>query len=106
MEMLVIDARRAHFYARAPGDVFIELLAEDPRAGEPGACGKLLKTMYGTRDAAERWADLYTTVLIQHGLIAKTSPCRANPSYNDELHCRGCARLRGSLRKRPGCALA
>ena len=35
------------------GDVvFVELPEED---SEPGMCGKLRKSMYGTRDAAQNW---------------------------------------------------
>ena len=45
-----IDVRRAYFHARARRDVFVELPEED---AEPGMCGKLLKSLYGTRDAAQ-----------------------------------------------------
>ena len=53
--IMLLDVSRAHFYARAEREVYIQLPPEDPRSGEKDICGKLLKTMYGTLDAAERW---------------------------------------------------
>ena len=72
----VWDVSRAHFYAQSVRDVYIQLPAEDPRAGEPGLCGKLDRTMYGTLDAAEQWALHYTAVLQAGGFVQGTaSPC-------------------------------
>ena len=45
-----IDIRRAHFYSKARRRVFVKLPPED---AEPGMCCLLLKSMYGTRDAAQ-----------------------------------------------------
>ena len=75
-KMMLIDVSRAHFYASAVRDVFIQLPAEDPLSSTPGACGKLEKTMYGTLDAAERWAEHYAEVLRAAGFVRGTaSPC-------------------------------
>ena len=72
----LIDVSRAHFYADAVRDVYIQLPAEDPRSGEPGVCGKLEKTMYGTLDAAERWGEHYAATLTKVGSLQGTaSPC-------------------------------
>ena len=60
-KILLIDVSRAHFYADVVRDVYIQLPEEDPRSKEPGICGKLEKTMYGTLDAAERWGEHYAT---------------------------------------------
>ena len=49
------DVSRAHFYADADRDVYVRLPDEDPKAKQPGVCGKLRKTMYGSLDAAQRW---------------------------------------------------
>ena len=39
-------------------------------------CGKLLKSLYGTRDAATKWSDAYTEILINAGFRCGTSnPC-------------------------------
>ena len=47
-----IDVKRAYFYAPAKRDVYVKLPPED---FEEGMCGKLVKSMYGTRDAALNW---------------------------------------------------
>ena len=46
------DVSRAYFHADAVRDVYVKLPEED---SEPGMCGNLVKTMYGTRDAAQNW---------------------------------------------------
>ena len=75
-KLMLIDVSRAHFYAKAVREVYIELPAEDPRSKDGQFCGRLLKTMYGTLDAADRWADLYSKVLFAAGFRrGKASPC-------------------------------
>ena len=49
MKIDFIDIRKAYFQAAAVRDVYVELPEEDY---EEGMCGKLIKSMYGTRDAA------------------------------------------------------
>ena len=44
----IADVSRAHFYADAVRDVYVRLPDEDPKAKQPGVCGKLRKTMYGS----------------------------------------------------------
>ena len=51
MKLDFIDVRRAYFHADAIRDIYIEL---PPEFAEEGMCGKLMKSMYGTRDAASR----------------------------------------------------
>ena len=52
MELLVLDVRRAHFYAKAFRRIFVEMPKEDPRWEQCGGVAELLKSLYGTRDAA------------------------------------------------------
>ena len=47
-----IDIKKAHVYAKAIREVYIDL---PPGDEEPGMCGKLNYTLYGTRDAAQGW---------------------------------------------------
>ena len=47
--LTLIDVRRAHFYSAAPRKMFVELPAE-AGAGK-GTVGRLLRSMYGCRDA-------------------------------------------------------
>ena len=55
-----IDVKRAYFHARAKLEVYVNLPEED---NTPGMCGKLLKAMYGTRDAAQNWESEYVEFL-------------------------------------------
>ena len=57
MKMDFIDVRRAYFHADAVRDVNVELPEEEGEVKE--VCGKLLKSMYGTRDAAQNWEKAY-----------------------------------------------
>ena len=50
------DVRRAYFHAKARRVVYVDLPDED---WEPGMCGRLNKSMYGTRDAAQNWEEEY-----------------------------------------------
>ena len=74
--MLLLDVSRAHWYPDAVREVYVKLPPEDPRAHEPGICGKLKRSMYGTLDAAQRWAEHYTKILVEAGFIkGAASPC-------------------------------
>ena len=73
MKMDFIDVRRAYFHADAIRDVYIELPSE---FAKDGLCGKLLKSMYGTRDAAQNWERAYIEFLLSIGFKAgESSPC-------------------------------
>ena len=62
-----MDVSRAYFYARCIRPTYIKLPAEDPRSSESGVCGKLLFSMYGTRDAALNWCNEYSSTLEKAG---------------------------------------
>ena len=73
MKLDFIDIRRAYFHAKARRDVFIKLPEED---AEEGMCGKLLKALYGTRDAAQNWEFEYIEFLRSQGFEkGKATPC-------------------------------
>ena len=61
-----IDVKRAYFHAKSRRNVFVTLPEEDH---EDGMCGELLKSMYGTRDAAQNWESAYTELLESIGFI-------------------------------------
>ena len=74
--LLVIDVRRAYFYARARRRVYIELPEGD--GGGPGSwqSGLLRKSLYGTRDAAQNWECELGGILEEIGLRrGQTSTC-------------------------------
>ena len=50
------DMSMACFYAKAVRSVYIRLPDEDMAEVDECRCGKLMTSMYGTRDAALHWA--------------------------------------------------
>ena len=75
-KVLYVDVSRAYFYARSVRPTFIKLPDEDPRSGEAGLVGKLMMSMYGTRDAAQNWAEEYSSTLKKAGYErGKANPC-------------------------------
>ena len=72
-KLLFIDVSRAYFYAPSRRQVFVKLPDED---AEPGMCGRLNVSMYGTRDAAANWEEKYSQHLIDNGFErGASSPC-------------------------------
>jgi hypothetical protein len=77
----VSDVRRAYFYAKARRQVFVELPDED---SQPGMCGELGKSMYGTRDAANNWEQEYCEFLKSVGFARGASvPCSFHNAKRD-----------------------
>ena len=73
MKIEFIDISRAYFQAEAIRDVHMQLPDED---WEEGMCGKLMKSMYGTRDAAQNWGSTYSEFMKTIGFHqGKSSPC-------------------------------
>ena len=67
------DIKRAYFYAPAKRDVYVKLPMEDQ---SEGMCGKLNKSMYGTRDASLNWENEYIRFMISVGFVrGLSSPC-------------------------------
>ena len=58
--MLSIDVKRAYFYAAARREIYIEIPMEDWQPGDADKVAKLNFSFYGTRDAAQNWAEEYT----------------------------------------------
>ena len=76
LRLYIADVSRAHFYAKAKREVYIELPREDERCKDPDAIGRLERTMYGTLDAAQEWALDYSEKLLARGYIqGRASPC-------------------------------
>jgi hypothetical protein len=68
-----VDIKKAHLYAKATRDVYIDL---PPGDEQEGMCGKLNYTLYGTRDAAHNWEREYTNTLVDIGFqVGKSTTC-------------------------------
>ena len=71
-----MDVKRASFYAPAERPIFIELPVEDRHPGEKDMVAQLNLSLYGTRDAAQKWTQEYTRALKAAGFTAgRASPC-------------------------------
>ena len=53
--IMFIDISRAHPHCDLDRDLWIVRPEEDPRRGQPGVCGKLLRALYGSRDAGRQF---------------------------------------------------
>lgn len=75
-KVLYFDVSRAFFYAKVERPVFVKLPAEDLEPGDENKCGRLLMSMYGTRDAAVNWHHEYVAALEGFGMRrGRASPC-------------------------------
>ena len=73
--IMFIDVKRAHFVAEATRDLYVELPSEIRKPGEDKV-GKLLKSLYGTRDAASNWEKTIRKVMESFGFICSMgTPC-------------------------------
>ena len=74
--LLYADVSRAYFYAPAVRSVFVRLPDEDRTEADSGMVGELCMSMYGTRDAAQNWAEEYSKCLVEAGFIrGVANPC-------------------------------
>ena len=74
--LMVNEVSRAFFHAKARREVYVQFADEDKHPGDEQKCGKLNFSMYGTRDAAQNWANEYATMLVDIGFTqGKASPC-------------------------------
>ena len=73
IKLLVLDVSRAHFHPPAVRELYITLPDED---ATPGMVGQLLRTLYGTRDAAHEWDDFANTKISAVGYqVGMSNPC-------------------------------
>ena len=63
---MFIDIKRAFLNAHARRSVYVQLPPED---SEEGKCGRLLKSLHGTLDAARNWEEEYSSYLESIGFI-------------------------------------
>ena len=84
-KLLYADVSRAYFYAKALRPVYVRIPQEDLKPDEEGICGKLLLSMYGTRDAAQNWHEESTKTLRQAGLERGVAPASSAASQRTSL---------------------
>ena len=77
-KVLIADVSRAFFEAPAKRDICVELPEEALSAGESvhDTVGKLLASLYGTRDASKNWQEEVAKCMASWGFITgKYNPC-------------------------------
>ena len=74
--LMIVDIKRAFFYAPSQKPIYVRLPPEDPRAGDPNLCGRLNQSLYGTRDAGYNWHCAYSKFLRSLGFEqGVANPC-------------------------------
>ena len=74
-KLMVMDVKCAFLYGKMKRNIYIELPTQDERYGDKNLLGKLVKAMYGTRDAPQIWRDL-----VQETTVRWESDCMIQPS--------------------------
>ena len=70
---LFIDVRKAHLHAFTAREIYVDL---PPEEAEAGMCARLIRQLYGPRDAPARWEALYTEALESFGFVrGRASAC-------------------------------
>ena len=64
---MVLDVKRAFLYGKARRPIYLRLPPEDPQAKGGKVLGRLLRSMYGTRDAPQIWQEELRATLQQMG---------------------------------------
>ena len=73
IKIAILDVHRAHFHPHAVRETYIELPAED---FHEGCVGRLLRTLYGTRDAAHQFDIFFNACVAAAGwTVGTSSPC-------------------------------
>ena len=71
---MVNDVSRAYLHAPCRGDIYVARCTEDLDGESPGTtCWKLLRSMYGTRPAAQDWQAAVRKAMLDIGFEAGES---------------------------------
>ena len=54
LKIILLDAKKAHLHAEAARPIFVDL---PPERSRPGYCCRLLRSLYGARDAPQLWEE-------------------------------------------------
>ena len=74
--VMVNDMSRAFFHAKARSEVYVQLADKDKLPGDEGKRGRFNYSTYGTRGAAQNWANECANMLFTISFIYGTgSPC-------------------------------
>ena len=66
--MMIVDVKSAFLYGAARRTIYIEFPEQDPMSGG-NVVGKLVKSMYGTRDAPLIWGAMVDSTIEELGFM-------------------------------------
>ena len=69
---MVMDVQCAFLFGKKKRNIYIEFPTQDERYGDKNLFGKLVKAMYGTRDAPQIWRDLVQETVASLGMQSGT----------------------------------
>ena len=73
LRMLMMDVSRARVHAPCAREMYIRPPEED---ATPGMVGKLLRAIYGARDASNQWDSLFNDIIAKLGYdVGVSNPC-------------------------------
>ena len=82
-KVMVLDAKKAHLHAFAEREDYIEL---PPERWKLGVCGRLIRSLYGMRDAPALWERFLAAQLEAVAFIrGKANPCLFRHESRDIL---------------------
>ena len=64
LKVMLLDAKKAHLHAMAERPIFVQL---PPERARPGYCCRLIRSLYGTRDAPRLWEEFAASCLAKLG---------------------------------------
>ena len=95
LKLLFLDISRAYFHSPSTRPIFVDL---PPERWREGFCARLLKSLYGTRDAGANFQKLVIQILeLLEFIVGAFSPCIARHTtrflivvyYGDDFVCLG-----------------
>ena len=74
--LMVMDVKRAFLHAQVTREIYIELPEEAKNEDDGDVDGKLLKSLYGTRDAPQNWQAYVDSLMRELGFLPGVAhPC-------------------------------
>ena len=68
--------KRAHFYSKAPRELYVEIPSEGKKPEDGDVVGRLARSLYGTRDAPMNWDLTIAEFMKKLGFLqGQSNPC-------------------------------
>ena len=85
-----LDVKRAHFYSKATRELYVEIPSEGKKPEDGDVVGRLVRSLYGTRDAPMNWELTIAEFMKKLGFVqGKSNPCiyyHASRELRTEVH--------------------